>query len=154
MPSLWGDALELPAGDAAAPAGGAVRGLRRPGGARTAAAGRRAPRPVRRAPRARARRDAAGPLNEPFVDLRVRLQPRARRTELAGERGGALLARVTAPPVDGRANDALCRLIAEAADVPPSRVVVVRGHTARDKLVRVEGADPAAVRAALGLPPV
>jgi hypothetical protein len=87
------------------------------------------------------------------VDLRVRLQPRAGRTELAGERQGALLARVTAPPVDGKANDALCRLIARAAGVPPSRVSVVRGHTGRDKVVRVEGADEAALRAALGLSP-
>lgn len=81
----------------------------------------------------------------------MRLQPRAKRTELAGQRDGALLARVTAPPVDGKANEALCRLVAAAAGVAPSRVSVVRGHTGRDKVVRVAGADPAAVRAALGL---
>jgi uncharacterized protein (TIGR00251 family) len=86
------------------------------------------------------------------VDVRVRLQPRAGRTGLFGLRDGALLARVSAPPVDGKANDALCRLIAEAAGVPPSRVAVVRGHAARLKVVRVEAADPALVRAALGLP--
>ena len=87
------------------------------------------------------------------VDIAVRLQPRARRSELAGERGGALVARVTAPPVDGRANDALCRLIAAAAGVAPSRVSVVRGHTARDKVVRVEDVEPAALRSVLGLSP-
>jgi uncharacterized protein YggU (UPF0235/DUF167 family) len=81
----------------------------------------------------------------------VRLQPRARRTELAGERDGALLARVSAPPVDGRANVALCRLIAGAAGVAPSKVSVVRGHGSRDKVVRVEGVEPTALRAALGL---
>jgi uncharacterized protein (TIGR00251 family) len=86
------------------------------------------------------------------VELRVRLQPRAQRTEIVGERDGALLARVTAPPVDGKANDALCRLIARAAGVAPTRVSVVRGHTSRDKVVRVDGAEPHAVRAALGLP--
>jgi uncharacterized protein (TIGR00251 family) len=86
------------------------------------------------------------------IDVRVRLQPRASRSGLFGVRGGALLARVSAPPVDGRANDALCRLIADVAGVPPSRVSVVRGHTARDKVVRVEAADPARVRGALGLP--
>ena len=58
-------------------------------------------------------------------------------------------ARVTAPPVDGRANDALCRLIADRAGVAPSRVSVVRGGRARDKVVRVEGLDPAALRARL-----
>jgi uncharacterized protein len=51
------------------------------------------------------------------VHLSVRLQPRARRDEVVGERGGAIVIRVTAPPVDGRANDALCRLIAKAAGV-------------------------------------
>ena len=54
--------------------------------------------------------------------------------------------RVTAPPVDGRANDALCRLIAARAGVAASRVTVVRGVKARDKVVRVEGVDAAALR--------
>lgn len=79
----------------------------------------------------------------------MRLQPRARRDEVVGERAGALVIRVTAPPVDGRANDALCRLIAKAAGVSPSRVSVVRGQASRDKLVRVEGVDEAALRTAL-----
>ena len=86
-----------------------------------------------------------------MADLSVRLQPRARRDEVVGERGGAVVIRVTAPPVDGKANEALCRLIAKAAGVPPSRVSVVRGHTARDKVVRVEGLELAALRAALNL---
>jgi uncharacterized protein (TIGR00251 family) len=85
------------------------------------------------------------------ADLSVRLQPRARRDEVVGERGGAVVIRVTAPPVDGKANEALCRLVAKAAGVPRSRVSVVRGQTSRDKVVRVEGADAAALRAALGL---
>jgi uncharacterized protein (TIGR00251 family) len=75
------------------------------------------------------------------ADLTVRLQPRARRDEVVGERNGAIVVRVTAPPVDGRANDALCRLIAKVAGVAPSRVQVVRGHTSRDKVVRVDGID-------------
>jgi uncharacterized protein (TIGR00251 family) len=81
----------------------------------------------------------------------VRLQPRARRTEVVGERGGALVVRVTAPPVDGKANAALCALLADRVGVPTSRVSVVRGAAARDKVVRVEGVEAAAVRAALGL---
>jgi uncharacterized protein (TIGR00251 family) len=79
----------------------------------------------------------------------VRLQPRARRAEVVGERAGAIVIRVTAPPVDGKANAALCAFIADRAGVPPSRVTVVRGSTSRDKVVRVDGADAAAVRAAL-----
>jgi uncharacterized protein len=83
-------------------------------------------------------------------DLSVRLQPRAKRDEVVGERAGAVVIRVTAPPVDGKANEALCRLIAKAAGVPPSQVSVIRGHTGRDKVVRVEGVELAALRAALG----
>lgn len=85
----------------------------------------------------------------PSAQVSVRLQPRASRNELTGFRDGVLVARVTAPPVDGRANAALCRLIARAAGVPPSRVCVVRGETGRSKVVRVEGIDEAALRAAL-----
>jgi uncharacterized protein (TIGR00251 family) len=84
-------------------------------------------------------------------ELRVRLQPRAKRDEVVGERAGAVVIRVTAPPVDGKANDALCRLIAKAAGVAPSKVSVIRGHAARNKVVRVEGVDLAALRATLGL---
>ena len=86
-----------------------------------------------------------------MAELRVRLQPRARREEILGERGGAVVIRVTAPPVDGKANAALCALVAKAAGVAPSRVSVVRGHAARDKVVRVEGVEDAALRAALGV---
>ena len=63
-----------------------------------------------------------------------------------------MVVRVTAPPVDGKANDALCRLIAKKAGVAPSKVTVLRGHTGRDKTLRVDGVDRAALRAALGLP--
>jgi uncharacterized protein (TIGR00251 family) len=84
-----------------------------------------------------------------MADLTVRLQPRARRDEVVGERDGVIVIRVSAPPVDGKANAALCRLIAKKAGVAPSRVEIVRGHTAREKVVRVEGLDAAALRAAL-----
>jgi uncharacterized protein (TIGR00251 family) len=83
------------------------------------------------------------------VDLHVRLQPRARRNEVVGERGGAIVIRVTAPPVDGKANAALCEFVARAAGVAPSRVSVVRGLSSRDKVLRIDGADEMALRRAL-----
>ena len=86
-----------------------------------------------------------------MTDLNVRLQPRARKDEIVGERDGRIVIRVTAPPVDGKANQALTRLIANKANVAPSRVSVVRGHTARDKTIRVEGVDRATLRRALGV---
>jgi uncharacterized protein (TIGR00251 family) len=79
----------------------------------------------------------------------VRVTTRARREELVGMRDGVLLARISAPPVDGRANRALCRLIARHAGVAPSKVTIVRGEHSRDKLIRVEGIDPPALREAL-----
>jgi uncharacterized protein len=86
------------------------------------------------------------------ADLRVRLQPRAKRDEVVGERGDAVVIRVTAPPVDGKANAALCAFVAGRAGVPKSSVSVVRGQTSRDKVVRVEGVGAQALRSALGLP--
>lgn len=81
--------------------------------------------------------------------LALRVQPRSRRNEIAGERAGALLVRVTAPPVDGKANDAVRRLVAKTLDVPISRVSVVRGESSRDKLIEVDGVDDAELRRAL-----
>ncbi len=81
--------------------------------------------------------------------IAVRVQPRAKRTEVAGERDGAVVIRVNAPPVDGKANDALCRFVAKAVGVPRGAVTVARGESGRDKLLRVEGLDAEAVRAAL-----
>jgi uncharacterized protein len=81
----------------------------------------------------------------------VRLQPRAARDEIVGERDGTLVVRLTAPPVEGRANAALCRLVARRLGVAPSRVAVVRGAKSRDKVVGVEGLSSAEVARGLGL---
>ncbi len=70
---------------------------------------------------------------------------------MVGERGGSVLVRVTAPPVDGRANEALCRLIAKRAHVGVRSVSIVRGEGSREKLVRVQGMGEPALRKALGL---
>jgi uncharacterized protein (TIGR00251 family) len=87
----------------------------------------------------------------PDALIAVRLQPRARGEGLVGLRDdGVLLARVAAPPLEGRANRALCRLIAKRAGVAPSRVEVVRGSAAREKLVRVAGIERDELLAALG----
>lgn len=82
-------------------------------------------------------------------DLAIRVQPRAKRTEVAGERGGVVVIRVSAPPVDGKANEAVVRLIARHLRVPKSAVAIVRGQGARDKQVRVDGMSADQIRAAL-----
>jgi uncharacterized protein len=82
-------------------------------------------------------------------DLAIRVQPRAKRTEVAGERDGVVVIRVSAPPVDGKANEAVTRLLAERLGVPKSAVAIVRGHGHRDKQVRVDGMSADEIRAAL-----
>jgi uncharacterized protein (TIGR00251 family) len=71
--------------------------------------------------------------------IRVRLTPRAGRDEIAGWQGGALRVRVTAPPVEGRANAALAAVLASALGLPKSRVGVIAGARGRDKTVAIEG---------------
>ncbi len=81
--------------------------------------------------------------------IAVRLTSRARVNEIAGERDGVLLVRVTAPPVDGKANAALCRLIAKRVGVGVRSVSVIHGAGSRDKLVLVDGISTEDLRRAL-----
>jgi uncharacterized protein (TIGR00251 family) len=83
------------------------------------------------------------------VELRVRVTARASRDELAGLRDGVLHVRVTAPPVERKANQAVCRLIARAVGVGRTSVTVIRGERSRDKVVNIEGLEPEAVHQAL-----
>ena len=85
------------------------------------------------------------------VRLRLRIQPRASRTEVAGRHGDLLRIRLAAPPVDGAANDELVRFLSRVLGVPARAVEVTAGHASRQKTVTVEGADPTAAARALGL---
>ena len=84
------------------------------------------------------------------VRVRVHVQPRAARTEIAGVHGDALKVRLNAPPVDGAANDALVRFLAERFGVPQRAVRVVSGHASRTKIVELDGVDVDAVRRVAG----
>ena len=81
--------------------------------------------------------------------IRVRVTPGARRTEIVGEREGVLLVHVSAPPVEGRANEALRKLVARSLGIARGRVAIVRGAGAREKSVRVEGLSREHLRRAL-----
>lgn len=85
------------------------------------------------------------------MPLAVRVIPRARRTEIAGRRGDALLIRLAAPPVDGAANEALLAFLADRLGVPRRRVALRRGAATRDKVVDVEGMSEAEVIRRLGV---
>ncbi len=74
------------------------------------------------------------------------MKPRASRDEVVGWRDDVLRLRVEAPPLGGRANDAVVLLIARAAGLPRSAVSLVGGERSRDKTLRVVGLDAAALR--------
>ena len=84
------------------------------------------------------------------VSFAVRVQPRASRDEIAGEWQDALKIRLTAPPVDDRANEALRRLLAVRLKVPLSAVRIAAGERSRTKRVEVRGVTAGAVRALAG----
>jgi uncharacterized protein (TIGR00251 family) len=83
------------------------------------------------------------------IHLAVKLQPRASKNEIVGAIGNELKIKVTAPPVESAANEALLQLIAQALDCPPGAVQLVRGHTSRHKHVFVRGVSPAEAAAKL-----
>jgi len=71
--------------------------------------------------------------------LSVRVQPRASKNEILDVRDGRLRLRTTAPPTDGKANQAVIKLIAEHLQIAPSRITVLRGKAQRNKQLRVAG---------------
>ena len=75
----------------------------------------------------------------PETRLTLEVRPRAGRDEIVGWRGDHLQLRVKAAPVDGAANEAVRGLLAERLGCARSRIEIVRGHTARTKIVRIEG---------------
>ncbi len=76
----------------------------------------------------------------------VRLQPRASKNEIAGLQGVALKVRVTAPPVDGLANEAMVELLSKALDTSRRNVCIVSGHSSRTKVIEISGADLTSVQ--------
>jgi uncharacterized protein (TIGR00251 family) len=94
-------------------------------------------------------RHYAASVSGPVATLRVRVQPRARREEIVGLRDGHLVVRVKAPPTDGRANVALCRLIAAHVGLAPSNVSERHGAGSRDKLLELRGIDDDGLQAML-----
>lgn len=82
------------------------------------------------------------------IRLTVRVKPGSSRARVGGSYGeqGALVVAVNAPPVDGRANDAVCAAVAEALELRPRDVHVVSGHTARTKILGIT-CSPASIDA-------
>ena len=83
------------------------------------------------------------------VELDVRVIPRAKRTEAAGLRNGALVVRLAAPPVDSAANTALVAFLASTLGVPSRAVQLLSGERGRQKRILIAGAVVAQVESAL-----
>jgi uncharacterized protein len=85
----------------------------------------------------------------PDVVIDVRVIPRAKRNEFAGERDGAIVVRLTAPPVEGAANHALIRFLSESFGIPRRNIQIVGGERSRQKRVAISGVDPDLVRSVM-----
>lgn len=85
------------------------------------------------------------------VILAVKVQPRASRNEVVGILGDELKIKITAPPVDSAANEALLRFLADTLDCPRGAVRLLRGNTSRRKTILIQGMKPLLVLARLGL---
>lgn len=72
--------------------------------------------------------------------LRIKAVPGARRDEVAGRLGDRLKIRISAPPEDGKANRAICALLAKELGVKPRDVSIIAGHSSAEKTARIEGA--------------
>lgn len=81
--------------------------------------------------------------------LNVHIQPRASRTEYVGVHGKALKFRISAPPIEGLANEALCMYLAKELRISKGSVVICSGHQARQKRVLLKGVSPEQVRVTL-----
>jgi len=80
----------------------------------------------------------------------VKVHPRARKDAITGEAGDALKVALTAPPVDGKANEACVRFFAELLNVPRSSVTIAAGETSRNKVIRIAGLSAEEVKRRLG----
>ena len=79
------------------------------------------------------------------ITLTLHIQPGAKKTEFAGLHGDALKIRLAAPPVDGKANEALIKFMAERLNLAKSAVTLKSGQTSRRKVLEVAGADAALI---------
>ena len=94
------------------------------------------------------------PADEPTSHvLRVRVTPRSGSDALAGWRDGVLRVRLAAPPVEGRANEALVRLLAKLLGTAPSQIRILSGEAGREKRLSIDGVDADTLRLRLGIPP-
>ena len=100
--------------------------------------------PIRADPRDSRKKNPSG---APFCTLAIKAIPNAPRSEIMGWLGDALKVKIHAPPVEGRANEALCDFLAATLGLHRRAITVLRGDTSRQKIVRIDGLTLDQVRA-------
>ena len=73
------------------------------------------------------------------IEFSAIIQPRSSKNKICGLHGKSLKIRLTSPPVDGEANKMCIKLLAKVLSVSPSRIIIVSGHTKRNKIIHIEG---------------
>jgi uncharacterized protein len=91
------------------------------------------------------------PESEYSASLKVRVHPRSKKNAITGTLGDVLKVSLTAPPVDGKANEACIEFFAKLLKVPRSSVTIAAGQTSRNKVIRIVGLTAEAVRTRLNL---
>ncbi|HWU45089.1 MAG TPA: DUF167 domain-containing protein [Bdellovibrio sp.] len=85
------------------------------------------------------------------VRLHLFIQPKSSKNEIVGPHNGLLKIKITAPPIDGRANEGLIEFLSDFFDLPKRNIILVRGETGRNKTVELKGLSEATVKAKLNL---
>ncbi|MBS1969910.1 MAG: YggU family protein [Bdellovibrionales bacterium] len=85
------------------------------------------------------------------VKLTLFIQPKASKNEIIGPHNGALKVKITAPPVDGKANAELVEFLSEILEIPKRQIEILKGETGRNKTVEITGLTAEEVAAKLGM---
>ncbi|MNJ92795.1 hypothetical protein D3C87_104690 [compost metagenome] len=80
------------------------------------------------------------------VRLRLFIQPKSSKNEIIGPHNGALKIKITAPPIDGKANECLIEFLSDCLNIPKRDITLLKGDTGRNKTVEIQGLDEVAVR--------
>lgn len=85
------------------------------------------------------------------VRLHLFIQPKSSKNEVVGPHNGAIKIKITAPPVDGKANECLVEFLSDVLNVPKRDIHILKGDTGRNKVVEVSGLDEVAARILLNI---
>jgi len=77
--------------------------------------------------------------NAEEITVEIKVQPRASRNQIVGEQDGLLKIKLTAPPVEGEANQALVDYLASVLDTPRRNIMLIKGETSRNKIIAIKG---------------